>query len=193
MMGEMFSSEAGKPLIFKPIRESSGESQLMAITYDVVLPFDRDEEGALKLGEPKEAPDAGSAERRWGVSHHDWSRTMTFSRIAPIAVAVVAMASGFRPAFAIADNAARINQCVIDNKAENQTATVVAACCSCMNNNLLFLHEQQDVRLGDAVDHHLGEVASQRAKGLLRGSGREEQIEGADLLRSGQAIGSHDL
>jgi hypothetical protein len=61
---------------------------------------------------------------------------MTFSRIAPIAVAVVAIASGFRPAFAIADNAARIKQCVIDNKAENQTATVVAAYCSCMNNKM---------------------------------------------------------
>jgi hypothetical protein len=47
-----------------PIRESSvGESQHMAVTYDVVLPFDGDEEGALKLGEPKEAPDADSAER----------------------------------------------------------------------------------------------------------------------------------
>jgi hypothetical protein len=68
MMGEMFSSEAGKPLIFKPIRESSGESQLMAITYDVVLPFDRDEAGALKLGEPRKRPmqvrpSAGGASR----------------------------------------------------------------------------------------------------------------------------------
>jgi hypothetical protein len=35
----------------------------MAVTYDVVLPFDGDEEVALKLGEPKEAPDADSAER----------------------------------------------------------------------------------------------------------------------------------
>jgi hypothetical protein len=97
---------------------------------------DRDEEGALKLGEPKEASDAGSAERRRGVSHHNWSRTMTFSRIAPLAVAVVAIASGFGPAFAIADTAARIKQCVIDNQAETQTATVVAAYCSCMNKKM---------------------------------------------------------
>jgi hypothetical protein len=34
------------------------------------VPARRVEEGAFKLGEPKEAPDAGSAERRWGVSHH---------------------------------------------------------------------------------------------------------------------------
>ena len=103
----------------------------MAVTYDVVLPFDRDEGGALKLGEPKDATDAGLAERRWGVSHHKWSRTMTFSRIALIAVAAFAMAPGVGPAFA-ADDAARIKQCVADNQGEGQTATVVAAYCSCM-------------------------------------------------------------
>ncbi|MDQ6701635.1 MAG: hypothetical protein M3Z96_00225 [Pseudomonadota bacterium] len=105
----------------------------MAVT--VVLPFDRDEGGARKLGEPTDAPDAGSAERQWGVSHHKWSRTMTFSRIALIAVAVVAMAPGVGPAFA-ADNAARIKTCVDDNKAEGQTATVVAAYCSCMSKKM---------------------------------------------------------
>jgi hypothetical protein len=38
-------------------------SPLVAATY-AVLSFDRDEGGALKLGEPKGAPDACSAERR---------------------------------------------------------------------------------------------------------------------------------
>ena len=61
---------------------------------------------------------------------------MTFSRIALMAVAVVAMASGFGPAFAIADNAARITKCVADNQGEGQTAAVVAAYCSCMNNKM---------------------------------------------------------
>ncbi|MDQ6868249.1 MAG: hypothetical protein M3178_07550 [Pseudomonadota bacterium] len=107
----------------------------MAVTCDVVLPFDRDEEGALKLGEPKDAPDASSDERQWGVSHHKWSRTMTFSRIALIAVAAFAMAPGVGPAFA-ADDAARIKQCVADNQGEGQTATVVAAYCSCMSNKM---------------------------------------------------------
>jgi hypothetical protein len=118
-----------------PIRESSAESQLMAVGYDVVLPFDRDKEGALNLGEPKGAPDAGSAERRWGVSHHKWSRTMTFSRIALFAAAAVAMAPGVGPAFA-ADDAARIKQCVADNQGEGQTAAVVAAYCDCMSKRM---------------------------------------------------------
>ena len=103
----------------------------MAVACNVVVPFDGDEEGAFKLGEPKEAPDAGSAERRWGVSHHKWSRTMTFSRIALVAVAAVAMAPGVGPAFA-ADDAARIKQCVADNQGEGQTAAVVDAYCACM-------------------------------------------------------------
>jgi hypothetical protein len=107
----------------------------MAVTYDVVLPFDRDAEGTLKLGEPTDAPDASSAERRWGVSHHKWSRTMTFSRIALIAIAAFAMAPGVGPTFA-ADDAARIKQCVADNQGEGQTATVVAAYCSCMSNKM---------------------------------------------------------
>ena len=104
----------------------------MAATY-VVLPFDRDEGGALKLGEPKDAPDACSAERRWGVSHHNWSRTMTFSRIALIAA--FTMAPGVGPAFA-ADDAARIKQCVADNQGEGQTAAVVAAYCDCMSKRM---------------------------------------------------------
>ena len=104
----------------------------MAATY-VVLPFDRDEGGALKLGEPKDAPDACSAERRWGVSHHNWSRTMTFSRIALIAA--FTMAPGVGPAFA-ADDAARIKQCVADNQGEGQTAAVVAAYCECMSKRM---------------------------------------------------------
>jgi hypothetical protein len=106
----------------------------VATTY-VVLPFDQDQGGALKLGEPKNAPDACSAERQWGVSHHNWSRTMTFSRIALIAVAAFAMAPGVGPAFA-ADDAARIKQCVADNQGEGQTATVVAAYCSCMSKKM---------------------------------------------------------
>ncbi len=118
-----------------PLRDSSGESQLIAVSYDVVLPFDWDDEGALKLGEPKKAPDADSAERRWGVSHHNWSRTMTFSRVALFAVAVVAMASGVGRV-AKADDAARIKQCVADNQGEGQSATVVAAYCSCMNKKM---------------------------------------------------------
>jgi hypothetical protein len=107
----------------------------MADAYDVVVPFDGDEEGAFKLGEPKEAPNAGSAERRWGVSHHKWSRKMTFSRIALIAVAAVAMAPGVGPAFA-ADDAARIKQCVADNQGEGQTAAVVDAYCACMSKKM---------------------------------------------------------
>lgn len=103
--------------------------------YDVVLPFGWDEEGARKQGVPKETPDAGSAERRWGVSHHKWSRTMTFSRIALIAVSLVAMAPGVRAVFA-ADDAARIKQCVADNQGEGQTATVVAAYCDCMSKKM---------------------------------------------------------
>jgi hypothetical protein len=53
-----------------------------------------------------------------------------------IAVAVVAMASGVGRAFANADDAAWIKKCVDDNKDEDQTATVVAAYCSCMNNKM---------------------------------------------------------
>jgi hypothetical protein len=100
----------------------------VAVTYDAVRPFGRDAEDARK-------PDAGSAERRWGVSHHKWSRTMTFSRIAFIAFAVVAMAPGVGPAFA-ADDAARIKQCVADNQGEGQTAAVVAAYCDCMSKKM---------------------------------------------------------
>jgi hypothetical protein len=107
----------------------------MAITDDIVPPFDRDEKSALKLGEPTEAPDAGSAERRWGVSHHKWSITMTFSRIALTAVAALAMASGVGTV-ANADDAARIKQCVADNQGEGQTATVVAAYCDCMSKKM---------------------------------------------------------
>jgi hypothetical protein len=107
----------------------------VAVIYDAVRPFGRDAEDALKLGEPKDAPDAGSAERRWGVSHHNWSRTMTFSRIALIAVAAVAMAPGLG-SVAHADDAARIKTCVADNQGEGQSATVVAAYCSCMSNKM---------------------------------------------------------
>jgi hypothetical protein len=107
----------------------------VAATCDAVLPFGRDEEGARKLGEPKEAPDAGSAERKWDASHHNWGRTKTFSRIALIAAAAFAMAPGVGPAFA-ADDAARMKQCVADNQGEGQTTTVVAAYCSCMSNKM---------------------------------------------------------
>jgi hypothetical protein len=60
---------------------------------------------------------------------------MTFSRIALIAVAVVAMAPGVGPVANAADTA-RITKCVADNQGEGQTATVVAAYCSCMNNKM---------------------------------------------------------
>jgi hypothetical protein len=60
---------------------------------------------------------------------------MTFSRIALLAVAVVAMASGLGKV-ASADDAARIKTCVADNQGEGQTATVVAAYCSCMSNKM---------------------------------------------------------
>ena len=60
---------------------------------------------------------------------------MTFSRIALISVAAVAMAPGVGPAFA-ADDAARIKQCVADNQGEGQTATVVAAYCACMSKKM---------------------------------------------------------
>jgi len=76
-----------------------------------------------------------SVERQWGVSHHNWSRTMTFSRIALIAVAAFTMAPGVGPAFA-ADDAARIKQCVADNQGEGQTAAVVAAYCDCMSKKM---------------------------------------------------------
>jgi hypothetical protein len=76
-----------------------------------------------------------SAERQRGVSHHKWSRTMTFSRIALVAVAAVAMAPGVGPAFA-ADDAARIKQCVADNQGEGQTAAVVDAYCACMSKKM---------------------------------------------------------
>jgi len=120
------------------IRADSGvieESPLVAAISDVVLSLNRHERGGLKLGEPKDAPDASSAERRWGVSHHKWSRTMTFSRIALFAAAAVAMAPGVGPAFA-ADDAARIKQCVADNQGEGQTAAVVAAYCDCMSKRM---------------------------------------------------------
>ncbi len=60
---------------------------------------------------------------------------MKLSRIALIAVAVVAMASGLGPV-ANADNSARIKQCVDDNQGEGQSADVVAAYCSCMNKKM---------------------------------------------------------
>jgi hypothetical protein len=60
---------------------------------------------------------------------------MTFSRIALIAIAAVAMAPGVGPAFA-ADDAARIKQCVADNQAEGQTEAVVAAYWSCMSKKM---------------------------------------------------------
>ncbi|MGH6812584.1 MAG: hypothetical protein ACREDM_09635 [Methylocella sp.] len=60
---------------------------------------------------------------------------MKFSRIAFISAAAVAMASGVGPV-AKADDAARIKQCVADNQGEGQTATVVAAYCSCMSKKM---------------------------------------------------------
>jgi hypothetical protein len=60
---------------------------------------------------------------------------MTFSRIALIAIAGVAMAPGVGPAFA-ADDAARIKQCVADNQGEGQSAAVVEAYCSCMSKKM---------------------------------------------------------
>jgi hypothetical protein len=60
---------------------------------------------------------------------------MTFSRIALIAAAALAMAPGVGPAFA-ADDAARTKQCVADNQGEGQTAAVVAAYCDCMSKKM---------------------------------------------------------
>ena len=60
---------------------------------------------------------------------------MKLSRIALIAIAVVAMASGLGPAFA-ADDSARIKQCVDDNQGEGQTAAVVDAYCACMSKKM---------------------------------------------------------
>ena len=60
---------------------------------------------------------------------------MTFSRIALVAVAAVAMAPGVGPAFA-ADDAARIKQCVADNQGEGQTAAVVDGYCACMSKKM---------------------------------------------------------
>ena len=134
------SREAGKPLCSRRFGSPLEYPQLVAVTSDVSCPSIGTRVGALKLGEPKDAPDASSAERQWGASHHNWSKTMTFSRIALIAVAAVAMAPGVGPAFA-ADDAARIKQCVADNQGEGQTATVVAAYCSCMSNKMSDLKE----------------------------------------------------
>ena len=60
---------------------------------------------------------------------------MTFSRIALIAVAAVAMAPGLG-SVANADDAARIKQCVADNQGEGQSAAVVAAYCDCMSKKM---------------------------------------------------------
>jgi hypothetical protein len=45
------------------------------------------------------------------------------------------VASSITPARADADDAAWIKKCVNDNKREGATPEVVAAWCSCMNNN----------------------------------------------------------
>jgi hypothetical protein len=111
------------------------ESQLMAVTYDLVLPFSGTRKAlsswASRRKRPMQVqPSAGVASRI-----HNWSRTMTFSRIALIAVAAFAMAPGVGPAFA-ADDDARIKECVADNQGEGQTAAVVAAYCACMSKKM---------------------------------------------------------
>ncbi len=88
-----------------------------------------------QAGRAEEAPDAGSAERRCGVSHSQLEQNDDIQRFALIAVAAFAMAPGVGPAFA-ADDDARIKQCVADNQGEGQTATVVAAYCSCMSKKM---------------------------------------------------------
>ena len=48
----------------------------------------------------------------------------------------LSLASSITPARADADDAAWIKKCVSDNKKEGETAEVVAAWCSCMNNEM---------------------------------------------------------
>jgi hypothetical protein len=86
---------------------------------------------------------------------------MTFSRIALIAVTAVAMAPGVGPAFA-ADDAARITQCVADNQGEGQTATVVAAYCSCMSKKM-SASETQSVTTWEASHFSEQKACSEEA------------------------------
>jgi len=52
----------------------------MSVTYYVVVPFDRDEEGTLKPGEAQEAPNANIARRRAGEFVETHAGAIAFSR-----------------------------------------------------------------------------------------------------------------
>src|SRR5260370_3009671 len=52
----------------------------MAVTYYVVVPFDRDEEGDLQPGEAQEAPNASIAGRRARTLAETHAGAMAFSR-----------------------------------------------------------------------------------------------------------------
>ena len=52
----------------------------MAVTYYVVVPFDRDESGDLTAGEANEAPSASAAERQAGSLALQHAGAVAFSR-----------------------------------------------------------------------------------------------------------------
>jgi hypothetical protein len=57
-----------------------GGLPMTAVTYHVVVHFDRDEEGVLKPGEPKEAPSAEMAKRRAAALARAHAGVVAFSR-----------------------------------------------------------------------------------------------------------------
>lgn len=52
----------------------------MAVTYYVVVPFDRDKVGGLTAGEVKEVPSASAAERKAGSFSSQHAGAVAFSR-----------------------------------------------------------------------------------------------------------------
>jgi hypothetical protein len=52
----------------------------MSVTYHVVVPFDRDEEGDLKPGEAQEVPNPGIAERKARALAAAHAGAVAFSR-----------------------------------------------------------------------------------------------------------------
>jgi hypothetical protein len=52
----------------------------VSVTYYVVVPFDRNEEGDLTAGEAKEVPSAASAERQARVAAQTHAGAVAFSR-----------------------------------------------------------------------------------------------------------------
>jgi hypothetical protein len=159
---------------------ASKESQHMAVAYDVVLPFDGDEEGAFKLGEPKEAPDAGFSRAPVGRLASQVEQNDDIQPYRPHCRR--GRCDGAGSWASLCRRRCRKDQAMRGRQSRRGPDRGRRRC-------LLCLHEQEDVSLGDAVDLHLGEFAFQRAKGLLRGSGREEhQIEqGACRAPAGMA------